>query len=209
MKRIIYREDGGVSVITPAPKSRRMIINRDKMASDINRVREIYMSYYTPDNIKVLMPEGLILRLLEKDEFKTEFLILEPEAEWLKRVFDKATPEGADFEEVDEGINPLPSRRFRNAWSKGIDGVEINLLKAKEQVMAEVRTVRDEELTKTDGLMARANEIGTPTEVDTLKIQRQKLRDLPADIGVKVITDVEKLEKKFPKQLTIDEYLAV
>ena len=43
MRRIIYREDGGVSVITPAPKSKR------------------------------------------EDE---------TEAEWLKRVFDKATPDG-------------------------------------------------------------------------------------------------------------------
>ena len=166
MKRIIYREDGGVSVIVPAPKSRR------------------------------------------KDE---------SEVDWLERVFAKATPEGVDFEDVDEGINPLPSRRFRNAWSKGIDGFEVDLPKAKEQVMTELRTVRNKELVKTDGLMARANETGMKpvidihlftTEADRLKVYRQKLRDLPQTISLENMT-VADLETKFPKQLTIDEYLAM
>ena len=158
MRRIIYREDGGVSVVIPAPKSRR------------------------------------------EDE---------SEVDWLERVFAKATPEGADFEDIDEEINLLPSRRFRNAWAKGLNGLEVNLPKAKEQVMAELRTVRNQELKETDGLMARANEIGQPAKVDVLKIQRQTLRDLPSAIGVEAIATVDDLETKFPKQLTIDEYLVM
>lgn len=155
MKRIIYREDGGVSVIIPAPKSRQ---------------------------------KG------------------ESEAKWLKRVFSKATPEGVKFKDVDTAINPLPNRRFRNAWSKGPEGLEVNLIKAKKQVMSELRTARDKELFKTDGLMVRASEIGGQKEVDTLKSYRRKLRDLPATIGVEAITSVDELQAEYPCELTIKEY---
>ena len=81
MRRIIYREDGGVSIITPAPKSRR-------------------------DN--------------------------ETEAEWLKRVFDKATPEGAEYEDVDKDKIPQ-DRELRNAWTgKKGKGISIDKVKKRE-----------------------------------------------------------------------------
>ena len=88
MRRIIYREDGGVSVITPAPKSRR------------------------------------------KDE---------TEAEWLKRVFDKATPEGAEYEDV--GKDKIPkSREFRGAWT-GKKGKGISIDKVKKQEMINAKSI--------------------------------------------------------------------
>ena len=152
MRRIVYREDGGVSVITPAPKSKR------------------------------------------EDE---------TEAEWLKRVFGKATPEGSEYEDIDTKTNPLPDRRFRNAWKKGLkNAVEVSLSKAKDQVLSEVRAERDKELTQTDGLMARANEIGTQAEIDELKAKRQRLRDLPATIGIEDITTVEELQAEYPETVT-------
>jgi len=40
----------------------------------------------------------------------------ETESEWLKRVFDKATPEGAEYEDVDKSKLPQ-SREFRHAWT--------------------------------------------------------------------------------------------
>ena len=77
--RIIYREDGGVSVVYPAPKSRG---------------------------------KG------------------ETEEQWLERVFTKATPEGADYDDVDASTLPQ-NRDDREAWegSKGT-GVVINQEKA-------------------------------------------------------------------------------
>ena len=88
MRRIIYREDGGVSVITPAPKSKR-------------------------DN--------------------------ETEAEWLKRVFDKATPEGAEFEDVEDSKIPQ-DREFRGAWT-GKKGKGISIDKVKKQEMINAKSI--------------------------------------------------------------------
>ena len=87
MRRIIYREDGGISVIIPAPKSKR------------------------------------------EDE---------TEAEWLKRVFDKATPEGAEFEDV--GKDKIPQdREFRGAWT-GKKGKGISVDKVKKLEMINEKT---------------------------------------------------------------------
>ena len=87
MKRIIYREDGGVSIITPALKSKR------------------------------------------DDETK---------AEWLKRVFDKATPEGVEYEDV-EGSKIPQDREFRNAWT-GEKGKGISIDKVKKQEIINAKT---------------------------------------------------------------------
>lgn len=80
--RILYRADGGISVIHPAPKSRR------------------------------------------KDE---------SEAEWLERVFDKATPDGCDHDDVDESEIPA-NRKYRNAWT-GSKGKGISIDASKKAVI--------------------------------------------------------------------------
>jgi len=87
MRRIIYREDGGVSIIMPAPKSKR------------------------------------------EDETK---------AEWLKRVFDKATPEGVEYEDVADSKIPK-DREFRNAWT-GRKGQEISIDKVKKQEIIDAKS---------------------------------------------------------------------
>lgn len=85
MRRILYNEDGTVSVIHPAPKSKR---------------------------------SG------------------ETEQQWLKRVFDKATPSGINYEDVPKENIPI-DRTFRQAWTgeKG-KGIIINEVK-KQQLIAE------------------------------------------------------------------------
>jgi len=88
MRRIIYREDGGVSIITPAPKSKR------------------------------------------EDE---------TEAEWLKRVFDKATPEGMEYEDVSKDKIPQ-DREFRDAWT-GNKGKGILIDKVKKQEMINEKSI--------------------------------------------------------------------
>lgn len=40
----------------------------------------------------------------------------ETEEQWLARVFTKSTPEGLDYEDIED--TELPSREFRNAWEK-------------------------------------------------------------------------------------------
>ena len=85
--RILYQEDGTVSIIHPAPKSRR------------------------------------------KDE---------SESDWLKRVFDKATPEGVEYEDVNKSTLPQ-SREFRSAWT-GKKGKGIRIDKVKKQEIMDEKT---------------------------------------------------------------------
>jgi hypothetical protein len=131
----------------------------------------------------------------------------EDEKDWLARVFDKANPDKLPHKDIDLDKTQLPNPRFRNTWTKGANGVKVDLAKAKKQVMTELRIVRDKELTHTDGLIARANEIGPQSEIDKLVAYRQKLRDLPQTIGVENAETVEELEVIFPRQLLIDNYL--
>jgi len=61
----------------------------------------------------------------------------ETEEQWLKRVFDKATPEGLEYLDIDKSELPQ-DREDRNAWthkknSEGKKvGVEVDLVKATE-----------------------------------------------------------------------------
>jgi len=156
--RVLYRDDGGVSVVHPAPKSKR------------------------------------------EDE---------TEEQWLNRVFTKATPDGLTFKDIDMKTEPLPDRRFREAWSNGTNGntIEVDLDKAKAQVLVELRRERDKGLVITDGLMAKENEIGTQEGIDALKVYRQKLRDLPTTVGIDKIATVQELQDKFTSSdIGIDEY---
>lgn len=104
----------------------------------------------------------------------------------------------------------LPSRRFRMQWVQSVNGVVPDLVKSRNQVLAELRQVRDKELTISDGKMAKENEIGTPQSQQDMKDYRQGLRDLPQNINAKltVLDTVEELEQAYPKVLTVEEYLA-
>ena len=83
--RIIYKPDGSVGIIHPAPKSKR------------------------------------------KDE---------TEEQWLKRVFDKATPEDVEYEDVEDSKIPQ-DREFRDAWiGKKGEGISIDEVKKQEIINA-------------------------------------------------------------------------
>ena len=84
----------------------------------------------------------------------------ETEEDWLKRVFDKATPPGCEYEDVEKST--LPSREDRDAWEgeKG-KGITINQTKAKEikderkkrELIEEEKTKLAEESLKAKGLI--------------------------------------------------------
>ena len=125
--RIIYREDGRVSIIHPAPKSRR------------------------------------------QDE---------TEAQWLERVFSKATPEGAEFRDVDTDKEDLSDRTFRNAWVKGVNGkaVDVDMPKAREITKGRLRIERKPLIEEQDVLFMRAQESGS--DIQAIVAEKQRLRDV-------------------------------
>ena len=59
----------------------------------------------------------------------------ETEEQWLARVFNKVTPKGATYKDID--INELPSREYRDAWvyDKGIkiDPAKVEEIDAKKK----------------------------------------------------------------------------
>jgi hypothetical protein len=89
----------------------------------------------------------------------------------------------------------LPStRKFRNCWTGGTQAVVVDLPKAREQVLAEVRVQRDAALDVTDKELLRAQELGQDTR--ELLTKRQELRDLPVVVAADLaqITTPEELE---------------
>ena len=100
---------------------------------------------YNPDGVSVIYPASKSKREDETEE------------QWLARVFAKATPEGAEYDDIDESELPQ-DREDRNAWkgSKG-KGVSIDLVKAaknkadkeaKEKIQNKIRDLAIEDLKK-------------------------------------------------------------
>jgi len=133
----------------------------------------------------------------------------ETEKEWLHRVFTKSNPNGLPYEDFDLEKTTLPDSRFRNAWVKGRNGIEIDLDKAKAQVLDEVRAVRNKELERTDIIITRALETGEVIKINETKKYRERLRDLPQTIRIDKIKTVDELLAVYPKVLTIEDYLAL
>lgn len=109
----------------------------------------------------------------------------ESEEIWLKRVFDKATPEETEYEDIEKDKIPN-NKRFRKAWKFDVDKVDIDIPKAKEQLLVELRIKRDGKLKLTDADILKINEIGSDAEKNKIKNKRQKLRDLPVSFSSKI-----------------------
>ena len=81
---------------------------------------------------------------------------------------------GATWADVSE----LPNRRFRAAWTKGgAANVIVDVAKARDIRVTEIRAERDIVLAATDGVLLRDQEQGKDTR--DLLTKRQALRDAP------------------------------
>ena len=150
---------------------------------------------YRPDSgVSVVVPAA-------KGKLENEI-----EQDWLDRVYAKANPDNFPFDDIED--TELPSRRFRNQWVKEGNKAGVDLVKAKEQVLSELRTERDKELTVTDGQIVKENEIGNANSQNAVKTYRQSLRDLPANTNLDAITTAEELETQYPSGLSIADYLS-
>ena len=84
--------------------------------------------------------------------------------------------------------------------------VTVNMDKARDIHLAEIRRVRNEELAKEDINLMIANESGTSSEQDAVKAKKQTLRDLPATFDITTDVDTpEKLKAKWPAELPARE----
>jgi hypothetical protein len=121
----------------------------------------------------------------------------EPEKAWLDRIAAHAKQQDESLRVCtrlpDRDAAELPTRRFRNCWRVNGQTVEVDMPLARAQRMAEIRAERNRRLEASDGLMARAYEIGAQAEIEALKAKRQTLRDIPAVIDVGTISTPEEL----------------
>lgn len=112
----------------------------------------------------------------------------ESEEQWLTRITARAmandTGLAAAMRLPDTTSAELPtSWRFRNCWRADGDGrPAVEMALARAQRLEEIRAERDKRLAVSDGPMARANETGTPPEIQALKQYRQALRDVPSQL---------------------------
>ena len=80
--------------------------------------------------------------------------------------------------------------------------VNVNMTKAREIHLAEIRRVRNEELAKEDITFIRAVEAGDTDAQNTIKTKKQTLRDLPATFDITTDVDTpEQLKAKWPSEL--------
>lgn len=80
--------------------------------------------------------------------------------------------------------------------------IKVNMRKARDIHLAEIRKVRDAELAKRDVPFMRALESGDVDEQLRIASEKQVLRDIPADFDLTTgITTPERLLARWPEEL--------
>lgn len=153
--RVVYtRDDGGVSVLIPAPHARQ------RGESDDEFVRRIAVKD---------IPPNTAYEIIHKDD--------------------------------------LPSRRFRAAWSIAGDTVAVDPVKARAQILEEVRAERGNKLDESDKEKAKLDEVGTDEQRQALREYRQSLRDLPASVTANIaelsVAELEQFQVTWPAKATV------
>jgi len=177
MRRIIKRDDGGVSVVSPAPKSRRVLFEDETFCS-IDR-----------------LPVKL-------DQLDPETYTLEPEAEWLERVFSKATPDGAEYADV--SASEIPSdRTFRGAWIKNVATIEVDMPKARDIHMDRIRVDRDKKLAELDNeeRLAVRNKHPLNKSMEDIQAEKNVLCDIPQTLNLTGAVTPNELKALWPEDL--------
>ena len=94
-------------------------------------------------------------------------------------------------------------RYFRSAWEwvEGVMQISVNLSKAQEIHMGEIRKVRDAQLIKTDVPFLRAVEAGDTNSQATIAAEKQTLRDIPQKFDLRAARTPELLKGLWPVEL--------
>ena len=79
--------------------------------------------------------------------------------------------------------------------------LKVNMRKARDIHLAEIRKVRDAELAKRDVPFMRALESGDVDEQLRIASEKQLLRDIPADFDLTTATTPERLLARWPEIL--------
>ena len=174
---IIYtRPDGGLSLCRSAEKE-DLLEEFERMTPQdlINHAERELLLHTTGDgnNLKYYVDyHDYVLNEIEG------IITVQNSEDFIRKLIWKSIP--------DTAINPreidaagVADWQFRDAWcdKTSSPGIDIDLSKAKEQKLKELRYFRDLLLNESDKIMARLQDVGTAEQITLLKSYRQTLRD--------------------------------
>ena len=102
------------------------------------------------------------------------------EADIMASLAEKDVPAGVPFEIVDEADIPT-DRTFRNAWKQTGKKISEDMAKCPDVWRDHIRQERAQRFPDLDVALTIADETGNSVERDRLLVEKQKMRDAPAD----------------------------
>jgi hypothetical protein len=140
-------------------------------------------------NVSIVIPANksyveLLLGSLTDEEFKQHVINV------------SVPPEALNIRELND--NEIPQDRyFRKAWTDtGV--LTIDLSKSRIIHMNNLRVIRNKLLSDLDVPMMKAQESANNDLINTIKQQKQALRDMPQNTDLSLITDLEQLKQFLP-----------
>ena len=110
----------------------------------------------------------------------------------------KDYPYITDYCEID--TSELPTL-FRGAWVKDYEKVIVYMPVARDIHMDDIRIIRNQELNKKDREIYIAEDTGDQDHIDSLRAERQVLRDIPQTFDLSGATTPEELFDLWPEIL--------
>lgn len=146
-----------------------------------------------------------IITAASKDQIKASLGKEISDIEYRDIVLSSIPKDAINPREVsDDGIPQ--SREFRDAWVDvtAEPVVDIDLNKAKQVKLAQVRAERQERLERLDKHVIRAFEQGVQEDIDIIKAEKQALRDVTEPLKAMVVEDISQL-----RGINVDVLLAL
>ena len=98
--------------------------------------------------------------------------------------------------------NEIPTHRlFRNAWSDDGDEIAVDMSKARDIHMDDIRVDRDKKLTELDVTFMRAIEDDDSDAQSAASVEKQALRDIPETFDLSSASTPEQLTALWPEDL--------
>ena len=126
-----------------------------------------------------------------------------PSPQWkgsIEELSAKDVPNGKTFQIIE--TSKVPSDRyFRAAWKKGLGEINIDMPKARDVHMGQIRRARDKRLKKYDIDWMKAREQRDDVLAAQIANKKQVLRDLPQTFDLSTATTPENLKALWPVEI--------
>jgi len=118
----------------------------------------------------------------------------------LDYIIKRSIPEGVEWHVVPKDSIP-EDRTFRNAWTHDSSAIFVDMVKARDLKMGDLRKVRNAKLKSLDVTFMLALEKGDSEATKEIATKKQELRDLPQTVSMEHIDTPEALKDFTPEIL--------